>query len=175
MPTKVRLVKAMVFPEVMYGCESWAIQKAQSQRIYAFELWCWRRFLRVPCIARSSNQSILKEQKLQYSCHLMRTDSFEKTLGKIEGRRRRWWQRTRWLDGITDSMHISLSKLQEMAKEGEALCASCSWDCRESDTTDHNRLVQFLAHWWLYTTETSFTRGISWEQDFLLYKRIHLK
>ena len=116
--TKIRLVKAMVFPEVMYGCESWTIKKAEHQRIDAFELWCWRRLLRVPWTARRSNQSILKEigseysleglmlkLKLQYFCHLMqRTDSFEKTLmlGKIEGERRRGRQRMRWLDGITD-------------------------------------------------------------------------
>ena len=181
MPTKVHLVKAMAFPEVMYGCESWTIRKAESQRIDAFELWCWRRLLRVPWTARRSNQSILKEQKLQYFGHLMRrTDSFEKTLmlGKIEGKRRRGRRRTRRLDGITDSMDMSLSKLQEMAKDSEALSASCLWDHKKSDTTgqlNNNRLGLFLAHWWLYTTETSFTRGISWEKDFLLYKRIHLK
>ena len=123
LPTKVRLVKAMVFPVVMYGCESWAIKKAEWQKSDAFELWCWRRLLRVPWTARRSNQSILKEispeysleglmlkVKLQYSAHLMwRTDSFEKTLmlGKIEGRRRRGQQRMRWLDGITDSMDMS--------------------------------------------------------------------
>ena len=124
LPTKVRLVKAMVFPVVMYGCESWTIKKAECQRIDVFELWCWRRLSRVPSTARRSNQSILKEispeysleelmlkLKLQYSGHLMRrTDSLEKTLmlGKIEGRRRRGQQRMRWLDGITDSMDMSL-------------------------------------------------------------------
>ena len=127
LPTKVCLVKAMVFPVVMYGCESWTIKKAEHRRIDAFELWCWRRLLRVPWTARRSNQSILKEisskysleglmlkLKLQYFGHLMRrTDSLEKTLvvGKIEGGRRRGPQRMRWLDRITDSMDMSLSKL----------------------------------------------------------------
>ena len=126
LPTKLRLVKAMVFPVVMYGCESWTIKEAEYRRINAFELWCWRRLLRVPWTARRSNQSILKEispeysleglmkLKLQYFGHLMqRTDSLEKSLmlGKIEGRRRRGQQRMRWLDGISDLMDVSLSKL----------------------------------------------------------------
>ena len=144
--TKVHMVKAMGFPLVMYGCENWIIKKAEHQRIDDFELWWWRRLLRGPWTARRSNQSVLKEispeysleglmlkLKLQYFGHLMqRDDSLEKTLmlGKIEGRKRSGWQRTRWLDGITDSMDMSLSKLQETVK----VCSPLG--CKESDMTE---------------------------------------
>ena len=161
-PTKIHLVKAMVFPVVMYQCESWTIEKAEHQRIDAFELWCWRRILRVPWTARRSKQSILKEisteypleglmlkLKLQYFGHLMwRTDSFEKTLmlGKIEGRRRRGQQRMRSLDVVTELMDMSFSKFWEMVKDRETWHATV-----HGVSTDWTQLSD-----WIATTKTTF-------------------
>ena len=180
LPTKVHIVKAMVFPVVMYGCVSWTVKKADHRRTDAFKLWCWRRLLKVPWTARRSNQSILKKINPEYSLgglmlklklqefgHLMwRASSLEKTLmlGKIEGKRRRGWQRMRWLDGMTDPMDMSLSKLQEMAKDREDQHAAL-YRVTENQTQFNNWtttstvrcVVGFVLHFFKNNDAISFT------------------
>ena len=165
LPTKVRLVKVMVFPVFMYGCESWTVKKAERQRIDAFELWCWRRLLRVTWTARRSNQPILKDispgislegmmlkLKLQYFGHLMqRVDSLEKTLmlGGIGGWRRRGWQRMRWLEGITDWINVNLSELQEMVMDRDAWWAAIH-GVTESDMTEQLNWTELSISVWVH-------------------------
>ena len=173
--TKAHLVKAMVFPVVMYGCESWTIKKAEHQRIDAFKLWCWRRLLRVPWTARRSNQSIVKEispaysleglmlkLKLQYFGNLMwRTDSLEKILmlGKIEGRRRRGWQRKRWLDDITNLMDMSLRTIQKLVTDRDVWCAVVYGMQSQTQLSDWNELNWTeLCSWWWCGCEYLFSR-----------------